>query len=94
MQGYQGITNEILLISIVNQVSKGLMRMHEKGIIHRDLKVENVILGKDFQWKIIDLGSSTKVAINSELDLVDKDAFFDEIEMVTTPNYRAPEQID
>lgn len=30
--------------------------MHSQSIIHRDLKLQNIIRGKDGKWKIIDFG--------------------------------------
>jgi len=32
--------------------------MHSRGIIHRDLKLENIVFGKNFEPKIIDFGLS------------------------------------
>ena len=47
--------------SVVNcmlQVINGLKHMHEKGITHRDLKVENIML-EDGLFKLIDFGSAS-----------------------------------
>ena len=33
--------------------------MHEKGIAHRDLKVENILLFENETFKITDFGSAT-----------------------------------
>lgn len=59
--GLPGITNETELIKIVHDVAKGLMTLHAANIAHRDIKIENVMLGHDGYWKICDLGSATLV---------------------------------
>jgi serine/threonine protein kinase/Flp pilus assembly protein TadD len=38
------------------QIAKGMKAAHEKGIIHRDIKSENIILTKDGQLKVMDFG--------------------------------------
>jgi serine/threonine protein kinase/Tfp pilus assembly protein PilF len=38
------------------QISQGLRAAHEKGIVHRDVKPENIILTKDGHPKIMDFG--------------------------------------
>jgi eukaryotic-like serine/threonine-protein kinase len=50
---------EVVNISI--QIASGLQKAHEKGIIHRDLKLENIFITNDAQIKIIDFGLSRMV---------------------------------
>lgn len=40
----------------VYQILKGLFHMHSSNVIHRDLKPSNLLLNKDCDLKICDLG--------------------------------------
>lgn len=40
------------------QVVEAVAHMHERGIVHRDLKVENIMVSRDGTVKLIDFGSS------------------------------------
>lgn len=46
--------NQIMDIAI--QVAKGLKAAHNRGIIHRDIKSDNIMIAKDNQVKIMDFG--------------------------------------
>jgi tetratricopeptide (TPR) repeat protein len=44
------------IIDIATQVADGLNRAHESGIVHRDIKPQNLLLDKDGRVKIADFG--------------------------------------
>ena len=43
-------------VDIVSQISSGLAKAHENGIVHRDIKPANIILTSDGHVKILDFG--------------------------------------
>jgi serine/threonine protein kinase/Ca2+-binding EF-hand superfamily protein len=45
---------------VIEKVLSALQYMHERGIAHRDLKLENLMLDKDGDVKLIDFGLATK----------------------------------
>ena len=57
--------------------------MHDKNIIHRDLKAENVLIDEHNQIKIIDFNVSMEVPPSGEVTISDK--------FVGTKTYAAPE---
>lgn len=69
--------------AILRDVVAGLRFLHSKGIIHRDLKLSNILLSETGQAKIADFG----LAVLTEFSEVDSR----ERTICGTPNYLAPE---
>lgn len=70
-------------VSIAGKLAKALGSLHRAGIIHRDVKPENIILMPDGGFKLVDLGVS-------RIPNLDKDTVF----VPGTPSYKAPEQFE
>jgi serine/threonine protein kinase len=74
-----------LAIPIVRQICRALTRAHEQGIVHRDMKPENVFLvGADGSVKVLDFGISKLSESSSNLTKTGM--------VMGTPDYMAPEQ--
>src|SRR5687768_1513728 len=43
-------------VRLIAQVSRGLHRAHKQNLVHRDVKPDNVLIDKDGQAKLTDLG--------------------------------------
>lgn len=63
------------------QIACGLKHIHDRNILHRDLKTQNIFLTKDNKIKLGDFGISK--ILNSENDLANT--------FIGTPYYLAPE---
>ena len=66
---------------MLKDVIEGVLYLHDNRIIHRDLKLENFLIGADGKIKIADFGLSAK------LDYDDQKKFT----VCGTPNYLSPE---
>ena len=56
--------DEDLTKSIIRQVATGIQAMHRRNIIHKDIKIENILmtnLTRKAQVKIADFGSAEKL---------------------------------
>ncbi len=53
------------VLSIAIQVGRGIQAAHEKGIIHRDIKPQNVIISKEGKVKVTDFGIAKAVSSNT-----------------------------
>lgn len=50
---------ECVVAYIMERILIGLNAIHVKGVVHRDLKTDNILLSKDGQIKIGDFGLAT-----------------------------------
>jgi serine/threonine protein kinase len=67
--------------NILRQLVNGLIYLHSNGILHRDLKLSNLLLNHKFDLKIADFGLAVKLV----------DPHSEQKTMCGTPNYLSPE---
>jgi len=70
-------------VPILRQICLGTQSAHEQGIVHRDLKSQNIIVGADDAVSILDFGLA-RGAVDERLTL--------EAVVLGTPHYISPEQ--
>ena len=71
---------------IVGNIAKGLDFAHNKGVVHRDLKPDNIMISEEGQVKVTDFG------LARWRDQGNKNRLTKLWEVVGTPLYMAPEQ--
>ena len=72
------------IIDVVTQICEGLGHAHENGIIHRDIKPQNILLASDGTVKVADFGIA-RVLNQNTLTMAGKD-------VVGSVHYISPEQ--
>jgi serine/threonine protein kinase len=70
----------------VRQAALGLQHAHRKGMVHRDVKPDNLMLTPDGTVKVLDFGLASLTADSEASGLSHPDA------IMGTPDYMAPEQ--
>uniref|UniRef100_A0A6I8P190 non-specific serine/threonine protein kinase n=1 Tax=Ornithorhynchus anatinus TaxID=9258 RepID=A0A6I8P190_ORNAN len=85
---------EAEVLQIFCDTCEAVARLHQRKvpIIHRDLKVENILLHDRGHYVLCDFGSATNKFQNPQAEGVS--AVEDEIKKYTTLSYRAPEMIN
>lgn len=83
------------IYNVFSQVCTAVARLHANNppISHRDLKVENILLGEDGRWKLCDFGSATTATYLPTTER-ERSVAEDDINRNTTMLYRAPEMVD
>jgi len=72
------------VINYAIQIAEGLEAAHKKGIVHRDIKSQNIMISEDGNVKIMDFGLAK---LRNDANLTKTDA------TLGTPAYMSPEQI-
>jgi serine/threonine-protein kinase len=82
-------------IDVATQVADALAAAHTVGVMHRDLKPQNIMLTADGRAKIVDFGLSklTLSAAGAEEETVGRSALTSAHTIIGSAGYMAPEQI-
>ncbi|KAF2428617.1 Pkinase-domain-containing protein [Tothia fuscella] len=73
------------------QIASALDYCHRNSIVHRDLKIENILISKTGDIKIIDFGLSNLFAPNSHLKTFCGSLYFAAPELLQAKQYTGPE---
>jgi TolB-like protein/Tfp pilus assembly protein PilF len=73
------------VISITEQICDGLSEAHRLGVIHRDLKPQNIMIDKEGNAKIMDFG----IARSLKAEGITREGA-----IIGTPEYMSPEQVE
>jgi serine/threonine protein kinase len=79
-----GPLSEAEVTRLVIQVAQGLHHVHKHGVIHRDVKPQNILLTADGQAKLADLGLMKD--LETDLGLTERN------KALGSPSFIAPEQ--
>jgi len=86
----RGTTDTSLMVDVFQQICDGLGACHRAGIVHRDMKPENVLVdtvGSGYVVHIIDFGIAKVVPAGGEIQALTQTG-----EVFGTPAYMSPEQ--
>lgn len=72
-------------VSVARQVCEGLAEAHRLGVVHRDLKPQNIMIDRDGNARIMDFGIARSVKAKG---ITGANI------MIGTPEYMSPEQVD
>lgn len=76
---------------LYRQIVSAIHHCHENGIVHRDLKLENIVMEKDGCIKIADFGLSNYYSFNSTLSTFCGSPLYASPEIVNGQPYHGPE---
>jgi len=80
-----GIISVGKAISIANQICEGLSEAHRLGVVHRDLKPQNIMIDKEGNARIMDFGIARSLRAKG---------ITGSGVMIGTPEYMSPEQAE
>ena len=79
------------VVTLLRPLISALNAAHARGVVHRDLKPQNIFLVEPFDVKLLDFGLAKLTATDG--DAADTGALTAESAVIGTPHYMSPEQV-
>ncbi|OLY84591.1 Protein kinase kin1 [Smittium mucronatum] len=86
-----GKLDEETSIHYSRQIASALMYLHKHSIVHRDLKIENIMVNNRNQIKLIDFGLSNLFSAQKQLSTFCGSLYFAAPELLEAKQYYGPE---
>src|SRR5437763_8206119 len=85
------------IVKLGIQIARAVDEAHSKGITHRDIKPQNIIVTSDAEVKMLDFGLAKLSSVPSETDLTPQSELATKVKtspgiVMGTVNYMSPEQ--
>jgi serine/threonine protein kinase len=80
------LTDPAQIATLVAKVARGLQKAHEQGIVHRDIKSENIMIDSDGEPIVMDFGLAKQT--NDDIHLTTHGR------LLGSPAYMSPEQVE
>ena len=78
-----GVKDEVMIATILKQIVEGLAYFHSKGLIHRDIKADNLLVHESGQLLLSNFSLTTSIKYSNKI-----------LTFVGSPCWMAPEKIE